>query len=382
MIIHRAVFSAFLSTFILTSLWGQDSLLHQLNLVVQTKLKGKVSSVEFSRDGHFLAAAGSDNTIVVWDISTGLQAYVLDGHKSRVTDISFSGDSRYLVSGGDDNLVKVWDLGSGKLKTALKMHGPSINRGSERIAQVQFHPGCPVIASAGMDGRLIISSTDGAVLASRQFGRGDITTLKFNAPGDVLAVAGVNIHYLYLVHLSPTADQHIKISGIDSIPTREGKAIWSLDFYDKDNLVFSTTGSLQLLNIRTGEGKSLLLEKGQTPYRLHISSKLNLMAANINGSSVFVWEYPGGKKVAEIPFSQPIINLSRPMDSSLLQNIDTTDPNSIKPADTAMIRLAKEDGIDLFEGTQYALLMGQYGDSPQGFAFSPDGTTLVKPLRK
>jgi WD40 repeat protein len=376
MTIQRTTFLVFLCNFMLTNLWGQDSVLQQVQLVVQTKLKGNVSGVEFSRDGRFLAACGSDNTIVIWDISTGLQAYVLDGHKSRVTDMSFSGDSRYLASGGDDNLVKVWDLASGKLKTALKMHGPSVNNGSERITQVRFHPSRPIVASAGMDGRLIFSAMDGSILASKQFGKGDITTLKFNPPGDILAVAGVNIHYLYLLHVKPTADQAIEIIGIDSIPTPENKAIWSLDFYDKDNIVFSTTGSLRFLNICTGEAKTLLLGKRQTPYRLHISSKYNLMAANIDGDSVFVWEYPGGKKIAGIPFAQPITGLSAPLDSSLL-HIDTTDPYGIKPVDIAMVKLAKADGIDLFDVTRYSLLMGQYGESPQGFAFSPDGPNLV-----
>ncbi|MEH2189636.1 MAG: ribosome assembly protein 4, partial [Nostoc sp.] len=73
-----------------------------------------VYSVGFSPDGKTLASGSSDNTIKLWDVSTGKAIKTLTGHSSRVYSVGFSPDGKTLASGSSDNTIKLWDVSTGK----------------------------------------------------------------------------------------------------------------------------------------------------------------------------------------------------------------------------------------------------------------------------
>ena len=68
-----------------------------------------VSSVHFSPDGKRLVSGSYDNTVMVWDPSTGEQLCQLRGHTDVVTSVCFSSDGKELASGSQDSTVRNWD---------------------------------------------------------------------------------------------------------------------------------------------------------------------------------------------------------------------------------------------------------------------------------
>ncbi|KAK4905582.1 hypothetical protein LTR49_025151 [Elasticomyces elasticus] len=67
-----------------------------------------VSSVVFSADSSRLASASGDNTVKIWDASSGQCLRTLKGHSNGVSLVVFSADSSRLASASYDKTVKIW----------------------------------------------------------------------------------------------------------------------------------------------------------------------------------------------------------------------------------------------------------------------------------
>jgi WD40 repeat protein len=69
----------------------------------------------FSPNGTLLASVHhGDNSIAVWETTTGKKLAEFHGHRSPIQCLAFSQDSRRLASGSYDTTVLVWDLSSAK----------------------------------------------------------------------------------------------------------------------------------------------------------------------------------------------------------------------------------------------------------------------------
>jgi WD40 repeat protein len=64
--------------------------------------------VAFSPDGKTVVSANSDGTVKLWDVTTGQVLRNFTGHKGQVLAVAFSPDGRWAASGGDDGVIKLW----------------------------------------------------------------------------------------------------------------------------------------------------------------------------------------------------------------------------------------------------------------------------------
>ncbi|KAK0248723.1 hypothetical protein LTS09_016101 [Friedmanniomyces endolithicus] len=82
----------------------------------------------FSLDSKTLASESSDDTVKLWDASSGTALQTLKGHSGSVNAMAFSLDSKTLASESSDGTVKLWDAGSAKALQTPK--GQSSNASS------------------------------------------------------------------------------------------------------------------------------------------------------------------------------------------------------------------------------------------------------------
>jgi WD40 repeat protein len=114
----------------------------------EVELRGRTYSlcfmVAFSADGRQLAA-GSSNTVNVWDVENGEARATLKGHSNLVWGVAFLDRGRLLASGSGDRTVKLWDVAraSGE-QDVLAVHSSSVE-------SLVFTPDGKTLVSGGSD---------------------------------------------------------------------------------------------------------------------------------------------------------------------------------------------------------------------------------------
>jgi WD40 repeat protein len=88
---------------------------------------GAVGGIAFSPDGS-LVAAPADEAAKVFDVETGEQVALLQGHVGLVSSASFSPDGTFLVTAGFDRTAQVWDLDTGAAVLVLRGHDGPVTR--------------------------------------------------------------------------------------------------------------------------------------------------------------------------------------------------------------------------------------------------------------
>ncbi|KAL2199446.1 hypothetical protein P885DRAFT_75862 [Corynascus similis CBS 632.67] len=84
-----------------------------------------VSAVAVSSDGRLIVSGSQDKTVRIWDATTGAEHRVLRGHTAPVSAVAVSPGGRCIVSASWDKTVRIWDAATGAERRVLRGHsGP------------------------------------------------------------------------------------------------------------------------------------------------------------------------------------------------------------------------------------------------------------------
>lgn len=94
-----------------------------------TDQSGKIALVSTPSDEEILVSAGLDQTLQVWNVSTGEPLYNLKGHGTDISSVAVSPDGQFLATSSlhcSKSNVKIWNLQTGKLLRAHLGHKKSV----------------------------------------------------------------------------------------------------------------------------------------------------------------------------------------------------------------------------------------------------------------
>lgn len=108
-----------------------------------------VNSVAISPDGQLLATAGSNGTLILWNIKTGEKIATMPGHSEPIILTRFSPDGSKIATGSIDATAILWDV-----NTHQKIH--TLQGKGGRIWPVGFNSNGTVLATGNDNGSVTL----------------------------------------------------------------------------------------------------------------------------------------------------------------------------------------------------------------------------------
>ncbi len=149
--------------------------------------KGEVYSSAFSPDGKYLATAGQDRTVRIWDAKTGEPHLVLTGHPGEINWVAYSPDGKLLATASDDRSVRTWDSSSGRQISVLVGH-------TDEAMALGFTPdGKRLVSASRLGGVIFWDVAMGRQCESFKVSNGNIQSLAISPDGGLLAIGGERV---------------------------------------------------------------------------------------------------------------------------------------------------------------------------------------------
>jgi WD40 repeat protein len=316
-----------------------------------------VNAVSFSPNGKLLATGSFDNTVKLWDTSTGKEIKTLTGHTNSVNAVSFSPNGKLLATGSRDNTVKLWDTTTGKQIKTLTGH-------TDTVWAVSFSPNGKLLATGSFDNTVKLwDTTTGKQIKTLTGHTKPLLAVSFSPNGKLLATG--------------SSDKTVKLWDTTTskpIKTFAGHTGWvtAVSFSPNGKLLATGSGDNTVKLWDTTTGKPIKTLTGHRNWVLGVSFSPNgkLLATGSSDKTVKLWDTTTGKPIKTLTeHTKSVLAVSFSPNGKLLatgsgdHTMNLSDYNTVKLWDTTT-------------GKQIKTLTG-HTDWVLAVSFSPNGKLLA-----
>jgi WD40 repeat protein len=243
-----------------------------------------VRSVAFSPDGQTVASGSADQTVRLWDATTGQSKGIITAHSDEVTSVAFAPKGAVagpiLASASFDNTVRLWKLPEGTLLRTLQGDGADIN-------SIAFSPDGRILAGGGAGEGIVWlwDAATGAVLRTLGGHTQSVLSVAFSQDGQVLVSAGLD----GTVRLWNT-----KTGEQEKVFSRDAPSVVALS-PDAKIVAIGSANTVQLRDVQTNAELHRLTGHTSGVVSLAFSPDGKLLASGSYDTTVRLWDVQKGK---------------------------------------------------------------------------------------
>jgi len=276
-----------------------------------------VCAIAFSPQGHLLASGSEDQTICLWDAKTSRCLRTFEGHTSRVWSVAFSpvshsssqllGQGQVLASSSEDQTVRLWDISTGQCLHTLKGH-------TNWVCAVAFSPvlarpsgSIPLLASGGYDQTIKLwDPVTGECLQTLEGHQNWVWSVAFspvisqeNGEERSLLASGSGDHTIKL--WNPTTGECLK--------TLEGHSsrVWSVTFSPDGRCLASASSdrTVKVWDVNTGECLRTLTGHSNLAWSVAFSADGKVVASGSQDETIRLWNWETATDLAVLRAIRP-----------------------------------------------------------------------------
>lgn len=382
---------------LVTNLEAKPKLTHFLTAHTDT-----IRALAYSPDGHLLASAGKDLSIILWDAQTNQPVgRPLKGHTNWINALAFSPDSHTLISVGVDGTIRRWDVSTGEAV------GQPLSPNTSELWSVACNPDGKTFATGDKDGTIIrwdmtsakpigeplqghtdlvyalAYSPDGKILAS---GSGDGTVRLWDAANGQPIGEPLAEHKGAVLALAFSPDG----SRLASTGTDESVIFW--DPSTGEPLDEITTGHTKRVKALAYSADGSLLATASDDNSVHIwdTNTLQQVGTELTGYSDHIWSmafHPKNQSLAVAAADTSVMIWDLASDQPFIESIMSQSSNILAAAYSPDGRLYAFGGGSKGNDSQIHLWNSATNEEQKNLpvtggyitdlAFSPDGSKLV-----
>ncbi len=314
-----------------------------------------VFSVAFSPNGKYIASASNDKTIKLWNVSSGTCVGTFSGHSDGVNSVAFSPDGKYIASGSYDKTIKLWNVSSGTCVSTFSGHSAGVN-------SVAFSPDGTYIASGSGDYTIKLWNISSGTCVSTFSGYSScINSVAFSADGKYIASAS-NDNTIKLLEVSSGTCINI-FSG-------HSEYVYSVAFSSDGKYIASASNdkTIKLWNVSSGTCDGTFSGHSSGVNSVAFSPDGKYIASGSNDFSTKLWDVnkfnilgaiappkptaPANLMVSTITFSDSLGNNNQLLDANENAEIEFTLSN--KGKGDAYNLVVEIHDLEMIEGVQYS----------------------------